>query len=76
MSLHVTQTNAVRNIYFRLDCVDTYQQEGYPGTVVTEMATDLFSSKHSQYQLSEAESENSFNVDITNCIKKITNYMI
>ena len=41
MSLHVTQTNAVRNIYFRLDCVDTYQQEGYPGTVVTESGDRL-----------------------------------
>lgn len=56
----------VRNVYFALNLVDlgkvyTDQQEGYPGTVVTEMATDLFSSKHSQCQSSEAESvENRF----------------
>ena len=46
----------------------TNQQEDYPGTVVTEMATDLFSSKYSQYQLSEAESvENSINRNVTSC---------
>ena len=44
----------------------TYQQEGYPGTVVTEMVTDLFSSKYSQCQLSEAEPvENSIYKNIT-----------
>lgn len=44
----------------------TYQQEGYPGTVVTEMVTDLFSSKYLQCQLSEAEPvENSIYKNIT-----------
>lgn len=46
--------------------VYTNQPEGYPGTVVTEMATDLFSSKYSQCQLSEAEPvENSIYRNIT-----------
>jgi len=35
--------------------VYTNRQEGCPGTVVTGMATELFSSKYSQCQLSEAE---------------------
>ena len=44
----------------------TNQQEGYPGTVVTEMATDLFSSKYSQCQLSEVDPvENSIYRNIT-----------
>lgn len=50
----------------------TNQQEGYPGTVVTEMMTDLFSSKYSQCQWSVAEPvKNSINRNITMIVKKM-----
>lgn len=50
----------------------TNQQEGYPGTVVTEMVTDLFSSKYSQCQWSVAEPvKNSINRNITMIVKKM-----